>query len=149
MRRHGIVFAVTLLLAAALLAACPFAHPLENPKVEVQSVALADASLSGVSIDLGLMITNPNSIGLPLHRIDWDLSLAGAHAASGAIDLTLDIPAKGSTPAKTSLRLGAADAARVAPRLLKGARDYALRADLRFDTSLGPISVTVESRGTL
>jgi LEA14-like dessication related protein len=117
--------------------------------VEVKAVALASVSLSGVRADLDLAIVNPNAVALPLRHIDWEMAIAGDRAVTGDIDLSMEIPAKGTAPVQTSIAIGAMDAARVAPKIAQGRRDYALRADLRFATSLGDITVTVESRGTL
>ena len=94
-------------------------------------------------------VLNPNAIALPLAAVDWQLAIGGAQAISGRVDLGTSIPAKGSAPVSASLRVNAADAARVAPRLAGGARDYRLKTVLHFDTALGDLTVTVDKDGTL
>jgi hypothetical protein len=121
----------------------------ERPKVEVQQVALTDVGWSGARGTLDLTIINPNAVGLPLTAIEWQLAVHGDRAVTGRIDLRQEIPAKGSAPVRAELTIATADAARVAPHLLRGARDYQLGARLIFATPLGELSVDVTHQGSL
>lgn len=56
---------------------------LRTPSVRVGALELSSLSLTGAELDLRLDIDNPNSFGLALNALRYDLSLAGARVASG------------------------------------------------------------------
>jgi hypothetical protein len=137
-------------LLVSLIAGCGLlGKQLEKPSVHVDGVAIADVSWNGARGSLDLTVTNPNAIGLPLSKIDWQLAVHGDHAVSGSIDLHQEIPAKGSAPVQTALSIATSDVIHVAPHLAAGARDYRLSARLHFSTTLGDLSVDVVHDGTL
>jgi len=137
-------------LPLALFAACSFfPHPLEKPKVDVTGVAITEVSFSGLSGHVDMNVLNPNAVSLPLSAVDWQLAIGGSRAVSGRVDLSANIPAKGSAPVEASLRVGASDAVAVAPKLAAGERAYHLHVVLHFDTSIGDLSVAVDSDGSL
>lgn len=116
---------------------------------EVRTVAVTSAGFSGVTGELRLDVTNPNSFGVPLSAIDWQLSVGGARAVTGTVQLAHTIPAKGVAPVTTSLTISAADAAVVAAQLARGARDYRIHARLRFSTQIGAVDVELDHAGQL
>ena len=124
-------------------------HSIETPKATVRDVSVSSAGFSGVTGELHLDVMNPNSFGVPLSGIDWQLSIGGARAATGTAQLSKEIPAKGVAPIDTSLSIGTSDAITVAGILAGGARDYQLTAHLHFSTTVGPIDVEVDHAGTL
>jgi len=126
-----------------------FMHSIETPKATVRDVSVSSAGFSGVTGELHLDVMNPNSFGVPLSGIDWQLSIGGARAATGTAQLSKEIPAKGVAPIDTSLSIGTSDAITVAGILAGGARDYQLTAHLHFSTTVGPIDVEVDHAGTL
>jgi LEA14-like dessication related protein len=146
-RRSLSFFALLLVLPACGLFG--LGAPLEKPQVAVDSVRITDVGFTGASGALGLVITNPNNVAVPLTGIDWQLAVHGDRAVSGHIELHQEIPAKGSAPVTASLEIATADVVRVAPHLARGARDYQLGARLRFATPLGELSVDVTKDGTL
>ena len=140
------------LAIAAVLAAggCSiFMRSVEKPTVDVRDVAMSSASLAGVEGQVRLDVTNPNAVGVPLSGIDWQLSVAGAPAVTGHVDVSQTIPAHGVAPVTASLRFGTADAIAVAERVAAGARDYQLDARLHFATALGEVAVDVHKDGSL
>jgi LEA14-like dessication related protein len=141
------------LLALALLtllASCSiFMRSMEKPKAEVRGVSMSAVSWSGVEGELRLDVTNPNSFGVPLSGIDWQLSIGGARAVSGKIELSQTIPARGVAPVATSLRIDARDAIAVGAALSRGQRGYALTARLHFSTPVGQVSVDLQHRGQI
>jgi LEA14-like dessication related protein len=141
-----------LIALVLLLPACGLfglGAPLEKPTVAVDSVAITDVSFAGASGELGLRITNPNNVAVPLTGIDWQLAVHGDQAVTGHVELHQEIPAKGSAPVTASLAIATSDAMRVAPHLARGARDYRFAARLRFATPIGELSVEVSKDGTL
>jgi LEA14-like dessication related protein len=142
----------TLALAAACmsLSACSlFMHSIEKPKAEVRNVSLSSAGYSGVTGELRLDVMNPNGFGVPLSGIDWQLSIGGARAVTGRVELQQTIPAKGVAPITTSLTIEARDAIAVASSLAGGARDYQISAKLHFSTQIGQLDVDIQHTGTL
>jgi LEA14-like dessication related protein len=138
------------LLVVFVTASCAaFGKPLEKPDVDVTAVGISSVSLRGVDGRVDLAVTNPNSVGLPLRAIDWQLEVGGARAVTGRSELAQTIPAKGSAPVATDLHIGSLDAADVAARLAAGDRSYRFSATLHFSTSLGDLSVTVVDDGEL
>jgi LEA14-like dessication related protein len=138
------------LLFLVLLSGCSlFMHSIETPKASVRDVSVTSAGFTGVSGQLHLDVMNPNSFGVPLSRIDWQLSIGGARAVTGSAQLSKEIPAKGTAPVDTSLSISAVDAIMVASQLASGAHDYTIAAKLHFSTKVGAIDVDIAHAGTL
>lgn len=133
----------------ALSACSMFMHSIEKPKAEVRDVTVSSAGFSGVTGQLRLDVMNPNSFGVPLSGIDWQLSVGGARAVTGRVELHETIPAKGVAPVATSLTIDARDAITVAGSLAAGARDYQITARLHFSTTVGQIDVDIQHAGRL
>ena len=126
-----------------------FMNSMERPKADVRDVSVTSAGFSSIQGQLDIDITNPNSFGVPISRIDWELSIAGAPAVTGRVDLHQTIPAKGVAPITTSLTINPRDAIAVAENLGRGARDYSLSAHLHFAAGFGDLEVDVKHDGTL
>jgi len=138
------------LFALVMLTGCSmFMHSIEKPEAKVRDVAVSSAGLTGVSGRMQLDVTNPNSFGVPISGIDWQLSIGGARAVTGTVQLSQEIPARGVAPITTSLTIDARDALAVASSLAGGARDYQLVAKLHFSTPVGPLDVDVQASGTI
>jgi LEA14-like dessication related protein len=139
-----------LALLLCFLTGCSlFMHSIEKPKADVREVSVTSAGFTGVTGELNLDVMNPNSFGVPLAGIDWQLSIGGARAVTGSVQLSQTIPAKGVAPVKTSLTISAMDAAMVAQRLAAGSRDYKIHATLRFSTNVGSLAVDIDHAGQL
>ncbi|HTL32685.1 MAG TPA: LEA type 2 family protein [Kofleriaceae bacterium] len=137
-------------IAALALSGCSlFMHSIEKPKADVRDVSLSSASFSGVSGELHLDVMNPNSFSVPLSGIDWTLSVGGARAVTGSVQLSQQIPAKGVAPVTTSLSIATGDALNVAAVLARGSRDYQISVRLHFSTQVGQIDVDVTHQGQL
>ena len=144
--RSAFVMCVVLSLGAGCSL---FTRTVEPPKATVRGVTVEAAGLAGVRGELRLDVTNPNSFGVPLAAIDWQLSIGGARAVTGSVQLSETIPAKGVAPVTTSLTIQATDAIAVASLLARGTRDYQIAVNLRFSTAIGPLDVGVQHAGTL
>lgn len=92
---------------------------------------------------------NPNGFGVPLSGIDWQLSIGGARAVTGTVQLSQEIPAKAVAPVVTTLSISSGDALTVASAIASGARDYRVDVKLHFSTRVGPIDVEVNHAGQL
>ena len=142
---RAVIVAVVVLASGCSL----FSRSIEKPSATVRDVSLSSAGFTGVSGELSLDVSNPNPIGVPLAGIDWELSIGGARALTGSVQLSKTIPARGIAPVTTLLTIAARDAIAAGSVLASGARDYKLRARLTFTTPIGPLEVSVEHAGTL
>jgi LEA14-like dessication related protein len=139
-----------LLALLGLVGGCAlFTHPVEKPTAQVRGVAVTSVSFTGIDGEIALEIQNPNGFGVPLSQVDWQLSIGGARAVTGRIELSQTIPAKGSAPVRAILHVDAMDAVDVGAELARGERGYRLDARLTFTTRLGAIDVAVQSTGQL
>jgi LEA14-like dessication related protein len=145
--------AKTVLFAAfvALLSVgCPgITQPLEKPTVTLRGVSVTSVSLAGLDSRFEFSLTNPNSIGLPLSALDWELSIGGAAAVRGRATLSEKIPAKGSAPVDVDVHISARAAVEMGSRIAAGATDYHLLGTLHFQTSLADLAVSFDQTGSL
>lgn len=135
-------------LLALPLAACVLA-PVEKPTAQVRDVSLGAASYTTLVGELDLDVQNPNSFGLPLSSIEWQLTIGDARAVSGGAQLAQTIPAKGSAPVATTLRVDLREAVDVATAIGRGARTYRLDARLHFATRFGDVALDLQHQGSL
>lgn len=141
---------LVLAIGVLCLSACSiFMRSIERPTAEVREVAIANVGFTGVRGELRLDVNNPNSFGVPLQRIDWELAIAGQRAATGSVELSETIPAKAVVPVSTTLAIGTADAIAVGALLANGARGYELKARLRFATPVGSLDIALDHGGQL
>ena len=141
---------LALLVIVAALSGCSlFMHSIERPTAQVRDASLTAAGLGGVSGQLKLDVTNPNTFNVPLSGIDWQIAIGGARAATGNVDLQQTIPARGVAPVVTSLSIATADAINVAGAIAGGAREYQLDATLHFATKVGQLDVAVHYTGAI
>jgi LEA14-like dessication related protein len=141
---------VAVAAAALAMSGCSmFMHSIEQPKATVQSVSLSSAGWTGITGKLDLDVMNPNNFSVPLSGIDWTLSVNGARAISGRVELSQNIPARGNAPVSTSLTLDARDAIAVGSSLASGGRTYRLDARLHFSTGFSKVDVAISQEGQL
>jgi hypothetical protein len=77
------------------------------------------------------------------------VSIGGDRAATGRVELSQTIPARGVAPVVTSLDIATADAIQVARAVAGGAHDYTIDATLHFSTNVGQLDVSVHTTGTI
>ena len=142
-------FLVGVVCLMSLSACSLFMRSIERPTAQVRDVSVSSAGWSGVTGELRLDVQNPNGFGVPLAGIDWELSIGGARAVTGTVELTQTIPAKGIAPVVTTLSIAARDAIAVGAALAGGARNYTISARLRFSTAVGQLAVDIRGSGTL
>ena len=124
-------------------------HSIERPTAQVRDASLTAAGLGGVSGQLKLDVTNPNTFNVPLSGIDWQIAIGDARAATGKVELQQEIPARGVAPVVTSLSIATTDAINVARAIAGGAREYQLDATLHFSTNVGQLDVAVHYTGSI
>jgi LEA14-like dessication related protein len=143
--RIGLVTPLLVLVSGCSL----FMHSMERPTATVRNVSVSSAGFRGVTGQLQVDVMNPNAFNVPLSGIDWQLSIGGARAVTGQVQLSQNIPAEGVSPITTALSIGTADALMVAAALGSGAHTYELDAKFHFSTGVGQLDVEVRKSGEL
>ena len=64
-----------------------FMHSMERPTATVRNVSVSSAGFRGVTGQLQVDVMNPNAFNVPLSGIDWQLSIGGARAVTGQVQL--------------------------------------------------------------
>lgn len=150
-------FAPLLLVGALALSGCAGlldTAGVERPEVAVESTRLSGVTLQKADLDVRFRIDNPNSFGLQLAGLDYELDVAGRTLVTGDRRERLALEARGVgfvdlpvTVTYSELYAAARDLWR---RRGDGEADYTLRAGLRFELPvLGLVRVPVEARGDL
>ena len=74
-----------------------FPRLLKNPTVRLESIALANNNLIAPRFKLGLRVTNPNSIPLPIKGMNYTIAIQGIELFSGSSNDIPKIAAYGDT----------------------------------------------------
>jgi LEA14-like dessication related protein len=122
----------------------------QKPTVKVKRVDLKRVSFQDLAVDVVLTVDNPNPIGLPVARLDYQVTVDGHALASGRADSSLAIPAAGS--ADVTLPVAARWDALGATAQSLFERDelpYVISARVGFDVPGGSFDVPIEHQGTL
>jgi len=85
-------------VGASGLVGCSFFRSIAGfarPSLAFKSATIADASLSGATINLTYVVNNPNPVSLPLEEVSYRLSVEGKSVISGRPSKGLRIPARG------------------------------------------------------
>ena len=116
-------------------------NSMDKPSVRVANVALSDLSLSAVTLEIDLEVSNPYSVALPLLGVDYALASRGTRFLSGEGTKGGTIPAGGKGIYPVTTRIPFAD-------LLSGLKSVKPGAVVPYDASLG-LSVDAPAIGKL
>lgn len=124
------------MLLLAMLAGCAgFGRPLAEPELTLAGVRLLDVGVAYQRFGLVFDVRNPNSVALPVKRINYTVELSGAQFASGATSQSFSIPAHGATRFEIDVSTDLANSARHALAVLhsRNQLDYALAGSLEVN----------------
>jgi len=126
--------------------------PLETvgkvPSLKIPSINFGSLALSkmitkyyvptGAKVLLKIGITNPNSSGLSLSRLDYNLAINGLSWATGSTDKKMEIAKKGEGFIEIPIDLSFAKMGQTVLNLIKGDTDlnYELKGNSRLESSL-------------
>jgi len=95
-------FFAVIFLFLALTACQTLSSIIQEPKLSLKSVDIANISLSGIDLISHINIENPNSFSLPTPKIDWALAInrnpfingifSGDKSIKGQENVTVDLP---------------------------------------------------------
>ena len=77
---------------------------IKDPEVKVQDVIVKEVTPHEVSLDLALLVENPNAIPLKLDQIDYVLSFSGSKVTEGRFDKGIEVAANGSSKVSFPLK---------------------------------------------
>jgi LEA14-like dessication related protein len=137
---------VALLLAATGCSSLQTTLNIEEPRYTMRdirphvSIALP-LSASSIDFDMNVEVENPNSVGLRLDRIDFDLMVNGSRLLSGVTRDQIRVPARGTGEVRLTARVGynqIRSAFREVSDAIQGNRaKYELRGRAYYDTPIG------------
>lgn len=119
---------------------------IQNPTYLLRSVrprvsVAIPLSQSSIDFDFDIEVQNPNSVGLRLDRVDFDVLVNGAQITRGFSSDRIQIPARGFGDVRIRTRVGYDDLRslfREVADVVQGQRaNYELRGRAYFDTPLG------------
>ncbi len=96
----GLVFTL-----AALTGCANLPQNLEQPKVHLSSVALGTPKGFSQTLDIELLITNPNSVALPVTGMNYHLTLNGEKLMTGVSNQIPVLEAYSETPVQVTATL--------------------------------------------
>lgn len=126
----------------------------EEPDVTVESTRLSGVTLRQADLDVRFRIDNPNSFGLQLAGLDYELDIGGRTLFTGDRRQSLRLEPQGVGFVDLPITVTYSEIYAAARDLWRqrgdGDTDYTLRAGLRFDVPvLGVVRVPVEATGDL
>lgn len=89
---------ILLVMMLALVGCSTLGSRLEQPTLKVTSIALGDGHALSQGFRIGLLVTNPNGVDLPVTGMHYTLSLNGQKILSGANNTIPTLVAYSETP---------------------------------------------------
>ena len=151
--RRLILLAVTVFLLQGC-AAIQSALNIENPRYAIRDIRprvdiAIPLSASSIDIDFNLEVDNPNSVGLKLDQLDFDLFINDTRVLDSTTRQGLSIPANGIGDVQLRTRIGYQNVRTLWNEIVNVVRGerarYELRGNAYYDTPVGrlkfPVSV--------
>ena len=137
-----------LLASASILAtSCASLHP-EPPTVDFRGVALKDIALSGATIDVVLMVRNPNAFGIDIRRLAYSLYADSTLVGTGLPLERLQVPAHDSASVRLPVSFDYQSVGMVIVQLVTmGEVNYRVKGDVTVGTPIGDINRPFDATG--
>ena len=147
--------AALLLPALLVLGNCALLRSLtgtfEKPKLRYKTVHLRDWTFSSVTLDFEFELENPNSVGITLAKVGYELELDGKPFVKGETTDKVELKAKGTSPLMVPVTVDFPKLGR-ALHVLLSSRDklpYRLKLAVGVETPIGVITLPKEIQGEL
>lgn len=147
MPNWGIQFIVSIIFLLSTACASLTRELLKDPTVTVKSVKVSKFSMKDISVDLEMMVENPNAIPLSLDQISYVLNFSGEKVTSGTFDKGIEIPANGANTIVVPLNFNFEDLGNLLVNALN--KSLSKEYDLSGTVKLGILSVPYSKKGTL
>jgi len=110
MKRHALLLMLTLPMLTTGCRSLANLH-IENPSYSIREVRphvsfALPLSASSIDLDFDIGIQNPNSVGLNLDRIDFDVLVNDSHIVDGVSSDRISIPARGTSTVRLRTSVG-------------------------------------------
>lgn len=132
---------------------------IENPRYSIRDIRprvdiAIPLSASSIDFDFTLGVDNPNSVGLRLDRVDFDLLVNDQHVLNSTSTQDVEIPSRGFGEVRLRSRVGYDNIRsifRQVTDVINGNRaNYALRGTAYYNTPIGalkfPVTVSTSVR---
>lgn len=142
-------------LASLLLTGCSAVQQalnIENPRYAIRDIrprvnVALPLSASSIDVDFALEVDNPNSVGLRLDQIEFDLLINSVRVLESTSQQRLNIPANGVGDVQLRTRIGYENIRTVWGEILDAVRGerarYEIRGTAHYDTPLGRLKFPV------
>lgn len=126
------------ILALAITTGC---SSVQTPTASVRGARLGDVTSQGMTLNLDVLLNNPNPVPLPLTKTSYKLNLAGQDVASGTA--TPASPSSSDRSSSSASQLG------VATLPANGSQAVTLPVQLRWDDLMKVESAIVQTGGDI
>lgn len=118
------------------------------PKISIQNVKVESFSFSGIKLNLGVNVDNPNSFGFSMANFNYDINLSGKKAISGKTVRENVIPKKGKGTINIPVQLDFISIGSILTEALrKGNINYNLTGGGDFKTEFGSVKLPIAAKG--
>lgn len=124
------------------------------PSAIVQGAELGDVTGDGLTMNLNLLVTNPNKNPLPIGKSSYTMTVSGVRIVEGETEVNVKLPASGSAPVTLPVTVKWDDLLKVKDALVSSRGDVPYRIDGRIGLGgsqpiLGRASIPIEYSGTI
>lgn len=144
--------------ALVFLSGCASLMDIQNPRYSIRDIrpridVAIPLSASSIDIDFAIEVDNPNSVGLRLDQVDFDLLINGTRVLDTISQQNVRIPANGIGNVQLRTRVGYSNLRSIWSEItdvIRGERArYEIRGTAHYDTPLGRLKfpLTVYSSG--
>lgn len=149
------LFSIVAGLASVLLTSCAAVQQalnIENPRYAIRDIRpridiALPLSASSIDIDFALEVDNPNSVGLRLNQIDFNLFINETRVLDSISQQDIRIPANGKGDVSLRTRIGYQNVRSLWDEIVNVIRGnrakYELRGNAYYDTPLGRLKFPV------
>lgn len=144
-----------LLLSLLTLAGCETLNGMldviPKPTASLQSVSIADLSLSDATVDLAVQVNNPYKVSIPNVNLDYALATQNVDFVSGAIKSDKAIPAGSSSTIHVPVKVTYASLLKLVQSVRPG-QVVPYDANVKFSTNvpgIGMVSLPLNRKGEL
>jgi LEA14-like dessication related protein len=142
-------------VASFVLSGCAAARAalnIENPRYAIRNIhpridIAIPLSSSSIDVDFAIEVDNPNSVGLRLDQLDFDLFINDTRVIDGVSQQRISIPANGRGDMQLRARIGYQNIRAAWGEILDAIRGerarYEIRGTAHYDTPLGTLRFPV------
>ncbi len=148
----GLSIAAGLALALSGCSALQSALNIENPRYSIRDIrpsidVAIPLSASSIDIDFAIEVDNPNSVGLRLDQIDFNLFINNSRVLDSISQQNITIPANGRGDVQLRTRIGYQNVRSLWSELVDMVRGerarYEIRGNAYYQTPLGRLKFPV------